>query len=44
MLQSCYECLQALCNAGCTYFLLVNNTPVCCGSYEYAGAGGKSKK
>jgi hypothetical protein len=32
MVQACCDCLSALMTAGCTCCLLVNNTPVCCGT------------
>ena len=32
MIQACCNCLSALLQAGCTCCLLMNNTPVCCGT------------
>lgn len=32
MIQSCCECLCAMCAAGCACCLMMNNTPVCCGT------------
>jgi hypothetical protein len=34
MIQSCCDCLTCMCNAGCTCCVLMNNTPVCCGTSE----------
>jgi hypothetical protein len=44
MLQSCCDCLCSMVQAGCSPYVLVNNTPVCCAAYECATTGGKSKK
>jgi hypothetical protein len=32
MIQACCNCLAALLKAGCTCCLMMNNTPVCCGT------------
>jgi hypothetical protein len=34
MIQSCCDCLSTLCSSGCSCCLLLNNTPVCCGTSE----------
>ena len=31
MIQSCCDCLNTLCNAGCVCCLMMHSTPVCCG-------------
>lgn len=32
MIQACCDCLCAMMKAGCTYCLMMNGTPVCCGT------------
>jgi hypothetical protein len=34
MIQASCDCLGTMMNAGCTCCLMMNNTPVCCGTYE----------
>ena len=43
MLQACCDCLSCMVDSGCTCCLLVNNTPVCCGSCEPSKSPAKSK-
>ena len=43
MIQACADCLCCQLDAGCTCCLLLNNTPVCCGSCETTKSPGKSK-
>jgi hypothetical protein len=42
MIQACCECLTTLSNAGCTCCVLMNNTPVCCGTSETTSQPGKT--
>jgi hypothetical protein len=44
VLQAYCECLNTQMNAGCTCCVLMNNTPVCCGSNEPGQMGGKPGK
>ena len=32
MIQGCCDCLSAMCQSGCTCCLMMNGTPVCCGT------------
>jgi len=32
MIQACCECMATMLKAGCTCCVMMNNTPVCCGS------------
>ena len=34
MIQGCCECLSTMIKGGCTCCILLNNTPICCGSSE----------
>jgi hypothetical protein len=34
MIQACCDCLSCMLESGCTCTVLLNNTPVCCGSCE----------
>jgi hypothetical protein len=43
MIQACCDCLCCMMGAGCTCCLLLNNTPVCCGSSELCKTPAKSK-
>jgi hypothetical protein len=43
MIQACCDCLSTMLQAGCTCCFLMNNTPVCCGTYAASGAGAKAK-
>src|SRR5947209_7804239 len=36
MIQACCDCMAAMMKAGCTCCLMMNGTPVCCGSPEVA--------
>ena len=34
MIQACCDCLSCMMEAGCTCCVLINNTPICCGTTE----------
>jgi len=42
MIQACCDCLCTMIEAGCTCCVMMNNTPVCCGTGE-TGKSSKSK-
>jgi hypothetical protein len=43
MIQACCDSLCCMIEAGCTCCVLMNNTPVCCGTSELSKAGTKVK-
>jgi hypothetical protein len=43
MIQACADCLCCHLEAGCSCCMLLNNTPVCCGSCETTKSASKSK-
>jgi hypothetical protein len=43
MIQACCDCLSSMLSAGCTCCVMVNNTPLCCGSGEMSKSAGKPK-
>ena len=44
MLQAYCDCLHTCLDAGCTFFLLMSNTPVFCGCCEPSKTGAKAKR
>jgi len=38
MIQACCDSLYCLVNSGCTCCVLMNNTPICCGTTESVGS------
>jgi len=44
MIQACCDCMSTMLNAGCTCCVLMNNTPVCCGSGEVSSAKTPAKR
>jgi len=38
MIQASCDCLSCLVNSGCTCCVMMNNTPVCCGTIESVGS------
>jgi hypothetical protein len=43
MIQSCCECISGMVDSGCTCCVLMNGTPVCCGTGESGKSPGKGK-
>ena len=43
MLQACCDCVSCCVQAGCTCCVMLNNTPLCCGTSEPSKTGAKSK-
>jgi hypothetical protein len=43
MLGACCECISCMLDGGCTCCLLINNTPVCCGSSEPSKSSARPK-
>src|SRR5262245_28690779 len=44
MIQACCDCLHCLFESGCTCCVLINSTPVCCGTTEMSSSGAKPAK
>jgi hypothetical protein len=44
MLQAYCDCLARQIESGCTCYVSINNTPICCGCPEPSKAGSKSKR
>jgi len=43
MIEACCDCLSCMMDAGCCCYILVNNTPVCCGVTDTAKPAPKAK-
>jgi len=44
MIQACCDCMHNMCMAGCTCCIMMNNTPVCCGTCNTQHAGKTAKR
>jgi hypothetical protein len=43
MIQACCDCICCMLDAGCTCCVLMNHTPICCGTSESSKSGSKAK-
>jgi hypothetical protein len=43
MIQCCCDCISCMMDAGCTCCVLINNTPVCCGTKSGSAKPAKAK-